>query len=603
MKIPSLRKGTWRLLFIIIMVAVLASILLVYPYRNQHKTTVEPIRFLGTYQLDNGTAPQPLTDNTYIDACKNASVVFRGAFSHELKKDAQLLFFIEYLEVHIYLNGDEVYTWGTQDTYPSFMRSAGAAWGHCVMPDTLSPDDELTIVLKNRYANNYNSAYHDFLDSFQTGDSGGLARTVFAENWPHLIMGLFLFLIGITLQLFALLLLKQGVSIHASIYFCSFFVLSCSLWTLLNPIYSTLVFDNAALIMLLEMLALWLFPMFLFGYFGTFMQTKARQANHLLVFCYALSLAVFLVLQLLGITDAYAVRDIYNVFMMVCLAVFLFVFGHEYRHGPKSEMRTLIPVSILFAVFGVIEVLNYQFEWFPRGGALTIGLTMFITVQFAVAVRQIRDSLLMSMKAVTLEKDLIESRTAVMLSQIQPHFLYNSLLGIKLLCDTDPPRASEALEHFSFYLRGNLDSLANIQLVSFEKELVHIKDYLFLEKMRFSDELNIRWDLRDTDFLLPPLTVQPLIENAIRHGLNKKTGGGTLTIQSQREGKTIIITIQDDGVGFDPSQQQSDGHTHIGIGNTRSRLAALCGGSLQIESRQNIGTTATILLPQQEGNK
>ena len=89
-----------------------------------------------------------------------------------------------------------------------------------------------------------------------------------------------------------------------------------------------------------------------------------------------------------------------------------------------------------------------------------------------------------SRHAAKAEKELEQSRISVMLSQIQPHFLYNALLGIKELCDTEPGKASDALEHFSYFLRGNLDSLTITRLIPFTKELEHIEDYLYLEKMR-----------------------------------------------------------------------------------------------------------------------
>ena len=213
-------------------------------------------------------------------------------------------------------------------------------------------------------------------------------------------------------------------------------------------------------------------------------------------------------------------------------------------------------------------------------------LCIYISIQMALSQE-------IAQKQIELEA----AKTAVMLSQIQPHFLYNSLQGIKLLCDTNPTQASEALEHFAFYLRGNLDSLANTQLVTFEKELVHVRDYLYLEKMRFRKKLDIQWEIEARDFLLPPLTVQPLTENAIRHGIHKKKGGGTLTIKTEQTAGSIIITIADNGVGFDTAVLPKDGRSHIGIENTRSRLAALCGGTLLIESTVGVGTTAKIILP------
>lgn len=198
------------------------------------------------------------------------------------------------------------------------------------------------------------------------------------------------------------------------------------------------------------------------------------------------------------------------------------------------------------------------------------------------------------------ELELQKSRISIMLSQIQPHFLYNSLTGIKDLCDTDPEMASTALEHFAFFLRGNLDSLADTRLIPFRKEIEHVKDYLYLEKIRFEEKLNVEWALEYMDFRLPPLTLQPIVENAVRYGITKKKGGGTLVIQSCKIGNDVVIDIKDDGVGFDVYKTKSDGRTHIGIDNVRDRLAMQCEGSLLIESELGAGTKAKIILPQRE---
>lgn len=593
-----IHKRIWWLLIFLLFAAILASLLPVLPYQNEHKTTVEPLAFLGTYQLGEGAPPQPLTEDTSIDACKEKSITLRGTFDRPLQENTQIFFFMEYLEARIYYNGHEIYAWGTAETRPAFMRSAGAAWGHCIVPATLLPTDKITIVLKNSYANNYNTAYQDFLDSLQTGDSGALARGVLAQNWPQLLTGLLLFLLGIPLLLFALLLSRRGLPIHSSIYYCGFFIVSCGLWTVLNPIYSTLVLENAALVMVLETISLWLFPEFLFAYFGSFMQTRAKKANDLLVFCHGVALLIFLLLQPLGIADAYAVRDFQILLLACCVVGLMATLAYEYRHGTKSDLRTLMPVGALYIVFSFAEILNYQFEWFSRGAALTVGIFLFIALQFALAVGQIRNSLRLSMKASALEKDLMESRAAVMVSQIQPHFLYNALVAIKELCDTGQQQTTSlALEHFAYYLRGNLDSLSDKRLIPFAQEVKHVEDYLYLEKMRFEDRLHIVWELNAMDFELPALTLQPIVANAVRHGITEKRQGGTLTIGSQATNGSIIITVVDDGVGFDPTKPKRDGRTHMGIGNVKNRLAAQCGGQLCIESARGTGTTVQIILP------
>ncbi len=197
------------------------------------------------------------------------------------------------------------------------------------------------------------------------------------------------------------------------------------------------------------------------------------------------------------------------------------------------------------------------------------------------------------------ELELEKSRSALILSQIQPHFLYNSLLGIKQLCDTEPKKASEALEHFSYYLRGNLYSLSDPMLIRFEKEVEHVEDYLYLEKMRFGDRINVVWKITFSDFHVPSLTLQPIVENAVRHGLTKKDGGGTLTIKSEEISDAILITVSDDGTGFDTTAEPDNARPHVGIANVKKRVEVQCDGSLQICSEIGIGTEVKIMLPKE----
>ncbi|MDL2272828.1 histidine kinase [Desulfovibrio sp. OttesenSCG-928-I05] len=197
------------------------------------------------------------------------------------------------------------------------------------------------------------------------------------------------------------------------------------------------------------------------------------------------------------------------------------------------------------------------------------------------------------------ELELLESRTAVMLSQIGPHFLLNSLTSIGQLCKIDPPRAQQAITHFSYYLRGNMESLTCKHSVPLAEEMEHVKHYLWLESLRFGDALRTVFAIQVLNFHVPPLILQPIVENAVRHGVTKKKGGGTVTIKTGETERSWRITVSDDGAGFDPDVVATDGRRHIGIENVRSRLAAICGGSLRIASTPGEGTVAVIEIPKQ----
>ena len=191
----------------------------------------------------------------------------------------------------------------------------------------------------------------------------------------------------------------------------------------------------------------------------------------------------------------------------------------------------------------------------------------------------------------------------VMVSQIQPHFMYNALTSIAMLCSEDPDTAQEATVTFAKYLRGNMDSLKQTAPVPFEQELEHLKKYLYIEKLRFDEKLNIVYDIEATDFRLPQLSIQPLVENAVKHGVGMKKMGGTVTISTRETEEDYRVIISDDGVGFDmeevrkKQETESDGKSHVGMENTRRRLQDMCDGRVEIESTPGEGTVATVILP------
>lgn len=189
-------------------------------------------------------------------------------------------------------------------------------------------------------------------------------------------------------------------------------------------------------------------------------------------------------------------------------------------------------------------------------------------------------------------------RVQLMLSQIKPHFLYNALTVIVGLCDTDPNRAKQATLMFAKYLRGNMDSIEEAGLVPIEKELQHTRLFLEIEQLRFGEALEVRYDIACDNFNIPALTVEPLVENAVRHGVRENPGGrGTVTITTREASDHYEVSVADDGPGFDSANVPGDGENHVGIANVRERLTQVCRGILTFESVPGRGTTAKIRIP------
>ncbi len=196
-------------------------------------------------------------------------------------------------------------------------------------------------------------------------------------------------------------------------------------------------------------------------------------------------------------------------------------------------------------------------------------------------------------------KKLDGMQSSMMLSQIKPHFLYNTIGAIEELIDSDPERAKRELETFARYMRMNIDTLSSQELIPFEKELAHIRSYIQIQNLRFGDTISVEYDIASGDFKLPPLTIQPIVENAVKHGFRPRGGHGTIRIAEREDADSHIVTVSDDGVGMDmTAARTASGST--GLANINYRIEQLCGGRMDMVSRPGCGTTVTVVFPKSD---
>jgi two-component system, sensor histidine kinase ChiS len=187
-------------------------------------------------------------------------------------------------------------------------------------------------------------------------------------------------------------------------------------------------------------------------------------------------------------------------------------------------------------------------------------------------------------------------------AQIKPHFLYNALNTIAEYCETEPREAGKLIVSLSKYLRGTLDFENISSFVTVEKELSLVKAYLDIERARF-DKLEVAFDVDDNIRVsLPPLTLQTLVENAVKHGVTKVISGGKVTIAIKQLVDGVIFTVEDDGVGMDLdkldlSNKYSEKRSSIGLYNINTRLLKLYGKGLMFESSLGGGTKVSFIIP------
>lgn len=204
----------------------------------------------------------------------------------------------------------------------------------------------------------------------------------------------------------------------------------------------------------------------------------------------------------------------------------------------------------------------------------------------AEASRQIRD----------LQQQLEREQTNAMLNQISSHFFYHTLNALQALIVLNPDAAYRMAGDFSRYLRFNVDALmAEGGTVHFRDELRATRSYAQINVQQLGPRLNVEFDVPEVDFRIPALTLQPIVENAIIHGIKPKVGGGTVKVSLQEDAKHYFLRVQDDGLGFDPLQQQKQ--QSVGLSNVRRRIEQFPGCGLDIVSAPNCGTTVVLTYP------
>jgi two-component system, sensor histidine kinase ChiS len=194
------------------------------------------------------------------------------------------------------------------------------------------------------------------------------------------------------------------------------------------------------------------------------------------------------------------------------------------------------------------------------------------------------------------------AETALLQAQIKPHFLFNTLNAISFFCDSDPARAQRLIDNFSDYLRQCFDFKSLDAYSSLERELTFVNSYVEIQKARFSDQLQVIFDIDETiKIRLPVLSIQPLVENAITHGLRKKGGSGLVTISVIKVTEGVQVAVEDDGQGIPAdrldSLLSSDSGRGIGLWNIDRRLSKLFGKGLTIESNPGKGTKVSYIIP------
>ncbi|UAC48569.1 response regulator [Bacillus aquiflavi] len=270
--------------------------------------------------------------------------------------------------------------------------------------------------------------------------------------------------------------------------------------------------------------------------------------------------------------------------------------GYEVCQFVREEYHMVeLPILILTAA-GQLSDLILSFD---------IGANDFLRKPVQQEELKARIESLLSMKKSA--QEAIHNELSYFYAQITPHFLFNTFNTIIGLSYIDEEKTREALEHLSTYFRAKLDFYKQDSLISINKEIELVKSYLSIQQMRYGDRLRVHYHIDESiEVMLPSMTIQPLVENAVQHGITKKISGGDLWLSIQRSCDGVKIVVKDNGVGMTEEKRANllkENTIGIGFKNTFKKLKLIKKAKLFLESREGEGTEITIILPEVKSNE
>lgn len=504
-------------------------------------------------------------------------------------ENQRLYFFLDHIEAEISLNGETLFQ--SED-------ECSPQWAYFLSPG-ITQDDTLVIRLHNPHSYGNRRAYNAFLGSLhsQPYDHAGL---------PLPPMNLAMILLAVFVCVTAILVLGIAATTCLMQKPSGGKMLNLGLVTLLAGLYMVLDAPQKPLwltgytyftplksvCLMLGVFELGLFARFNFGGIMRRIVNVVTAAEGILagvVIC--VSVTNFCCMyNAMGLW--YVAQLILCPTLMVCL--FREAFSRRAIHKRNALSCALLALCLL------LDIINIYFELLPDGILTKLCFLALFFYYVLYNLKRIPEGFQASERSAQLEAELRNTQTALAMSQIRSHFIFNILNAISGMCKYDPEMADETVVRFARYLRTNIDIMQQEKIVTFDTALQHLQDYVALEQIRFGNKIRFRQEIRVDGFLIPSLVLQPVVENAIKHGLTPKAEGGTVFLKSWTDGKSFIISIQDDGIGFDPTTAPKKENGGLGLENVRSRLDQIMKGTMVIDSKPGEGTTVTITIPRKE---
>lgn len=600
----------------ILLLIIFAALMMWFNHVNSTQAisaTIAKVRFYGEYRIGDRQW-QEITEGQHIPATKG-DVTLRGNF-HMLTPDGEYVgvyrgelpvaFYSNHISLTIYEGSNEPFVMDIEN--PLYGSSACCKYWTGYMLSSGS-EESIEILIHNPHRFGNENAIDEMLSNMSLWSGIDFESDVLDSGQTQRNIGLFFVIVSLALLGSALFSALLHVPNTRIIWLLGATILSAGIYLAYSAPGVSFWNESGAANTSILGFSMMFYMLFASGIITYFLK-ETKRIGYIVTIAAGVSIGIYFVLPVL--TDVYfydtwlpwvITQSVANVVLLGCLI-------KEYIASSKKERLVHMGMALLVLAFEADAVATAIGLW--EGGAISkyVFVVLFIAALFVV-LRLIPGNINAATKAKELElqrsrleaeknmveAELKESRISIMLSQIQPHFIYNTLGTIERMCLKDPQKAFDLVRNFSLYLRGNFSELDSVTPIRFADEIKHVEYYVNIEKVRFPD-MSIEYDVEATEFVLPALSVQPLVENAIKHGLMRLETGGTVKIHSYETPTHFCVEVTDDGVGFD-TDAPVDEKKHVGLRNIRGRLKAMVNGALVMESKPGVGTKAIIMIPKE----
>lgn len=430
------------------------------------------------------------------------------------------------------------------------------------------------------------------LPEIYSGDSAELLSLIAAETILPLTLCTAVFTISVLMIIIIAVTGERGKP-NLMLYNLTLFLGFCSLFLIVQTYVPMITFLDDASRSFIASLSMMCAPIPFMTFIRERYSKKVSAAFNAFAQLFVINAEIQVLLHLMRVTDLSQMRYVtYGLIFIGISAVFALM---KYRKVSGHRIIDVIEVAgfATFALSLTAQVVLTVMKSASSSVIVTVGLFIYVV---CLTSSSYASAYLKLAEKRRLEKALSENKTRLLMNQIRPHFLYNALGAIRMTIKTDPEKAYDLTYDLTKFMRANIDAYTASELIPFSSELELIKAYVRIEKARFGDKLNVQYDIDTDSFFVPPLSVQPIIENAIKHGIYSRDSGGTVRLSVLKENGCVVVKITDDGVGFDP--EVVDGKEgSVGLSNVRYRFEQILGAKMLIESAPDAGTRVSVTIP------